>query len=63
MKPNTTPIERAFELAATGRFSTVAEVKARVSSEGYPIATLTGGTLTKQLRRIIAKYKHDEPLA
>jgi len=60
MKPYTTPIERAFELAQSGQYANVADIKAAVSAEGYAIAPLTGGTLMKQLRGIIAKHRPSE---
>ena len=35
MQPNLSPIERAFQLAATGRYSTVSEIKLQLTREGY----------------------------
>lgn len=53
MDPNRTAIERAFELARTGRFATCQAVKTALSTEGYSVAQITGKTLLKQLRELI----------
>ncbi|HEV7292073.1 hypothetical protein [Devosia sp. RR2S18] len=53
MEPNKTALERAFELAHSGRFTTSSEIKSAVSEEGYSVAQITGRTLMKQLRDII----------
>ena len=36
MIPGITPIERAFELAKSGRCRTMVEIVARLKAEGYP---------------------------
>lgn len=59
MNTSKTPLERAFELARTGRYMTVAEVKAAMSAEGYGTEQVTGPTLMKQLRGIIAESKEE----
>jgi arginine repressor len=51
--PNVTPLERAFELARSGEFSNVAEIKKRLQREGFETAQVTGATLTKQLNEIM----------
>ena len=43
MQPNLSPIERAFQLAATGRYSTVSEIKLQLAREGYPKSRSRGG--------------------
>jgi hypothetical protein len=49
-------IERAYELAKSGRFRTLTEIRARLRSEGYDDAPahFTSLTLTADLRRTIA---------
>lgn len=53
MKPNVSAIERAFELAQSGNFVTVAEVKHRLHTEGYSIAQVDGPLLHKQLLNVM----------
>ena len=53
MEPNKTALERAFELARSGRYATSQAIKAAVSAEGYSTTQITGRTLMKQLREII----------
>lgn len=57
MKPNTTALERAFELARSGKFANVSEVKSVVAREGYPMNQLEGPALTKQLRALIKAHR------
>ncbi len=55
-----TAIERAFILAASGRVSTLKEVRETLRSEGYSDeGQLYGGTMQKQLMKLIAKAKAD----
>ena len=62
MEPNKTALERAFELARSGRLSTTYAVKSAVGAEGYPVSQITGRTLMKQLREIIqANQSSAEP--
>jgi hypothetical protein len=49
------PIERAFQLARSGKFSALGDVKTRLKSEGYSVATVDGPTLAKQLRDLIKR--------
>jgi len=53
MKPNLSPIERAFELARSGQCQSIGEVKTALKAEGYDVSTITGGVLSKQLRQLI----------
>ena len=55
MKPYVTSIERAFELAATGRFTTVSEVRDRLRNEGYTTDCIVGLNLCNQLKSSIRK--------
>ena len=49
MKPNVSTLERAFELAATGLFSTVTKIRLRLAREGYQHEQIEGPELAKQL--------------
>lgn len=53
MDQNKTPLERAFELARSGRYQTVSEVKRAVAAEGYAISQFDGPLLLRQLNEII----------
>jgi hypothetical protein len=53
MDPYTTPLERAFELARSGKVATVIEIKKQLRAEGFDVAQITGTTLTKQLNTLI----------
>lgn len=52
-----TALERAFELAKSGKFATPGEIKEALRGEKYSIETVTGGALTKQLRGLIASSR------
>lgn len=53
MEPHKTAIERAFELARSGRYQSVSEVRKAVSDEGYFQQALSGTSLSRQLTAII----------
>ncbi len=53
MQPGKGAIERAFELARSGRFTSLGELKSAVSKEGYQADQLHGPSLGKQLREIM----------
>jgi hypothetical protein len=55
-RPND-PIARAFELATSGKFSSMTDIKSRLKSEGYSVATMDGRSLLKQIRAIIKNSK------
>ena len=54
MDHNVTALERAFQLAKSGICESVADLKNRLRSEGYATTKVVGGSLTKQLRALIA---------
>lgn len=53
MKPGISAIERAFDLARSGKFSTLAEIKQAIKREGYAADQLQGPMLARQLRGIL----------
>lgn len=53
MDQNKTALERAFELARSGRFQTVTELKKLVIREGYQASQLEGSQLSRQLAALI----------
>jgi hypothetical protein len=55
--PSRTAIERAFELAQSGRFSSATQLRQAVSAEGYSAAQITGPALMRQLRDLIGAAK------
>jgi hypothetical protein len=52
-----TSLERAFELAKSGQFLTVEEIKKKLKAEGHSGDQLVGKTLIKQLRELIEATK------
>jgi len=54
-------IERAYELAKSGQFRTLTQIRERLRTEGYSDAPshLTSLTLTAELRRLIAASRLD----
>jgi hypothetical protein len=50
---NTTAVERAFQLAKSGRYATVVEIRRTLNLEGYSTHQVTGSTLQRQLRALI----------
>ena len=57
MDPNVSTLERAFQLAATGLFSTVSEIKLKLMREGYQYEQVEGPQLQRQLTDAIAKAR------
>jgi phosphohistidine phosphatase SixA len=48
-----TPLERAFRLAKSGSYASVADIKRRLTAEGYAVTHVTGRTLSTQLLALI----------
>ena len=48
-----TILERAFQLAKSGKCATVGDIRSALSREGYLEDTLTGPALHKQLRELM----------
>ena len=46
-------LERAFELAETGNYKSVEEIRRRLSQEGYFTHQILGRTLSQQINKII----------
>lgn len=54
MDSKVTALERAFQLARSGRMTTVEDIKKRLKQEGYDERVVDGGrSLTTQLRGLI----------
>jgi hypothetical protein len=53
MDQSVTALERAFQLAKSGKCSSLADLKKQLRAEGYSIAQITGRTLAKQLMALI----------
>jgi hypothetical protein len=52
-----TPLERAFDLARTGDYSGVAEIRKQLKSEGFDLRTIEGPSLIRQLKGICVAAK------
>jgi hypothetical protein len=50
MSHRPTPLERAFELARTGEYASVGEIKLQLSKEGLAHGQIEGPVLVRQLR-------------
>jgi hypothetical protein len=59
MESNVSALERAFDLARSGKYKTVSDIRCRLKQEGYWDAQLSGPGLLKQLRTIIAHVEED----
>jgi hypothetical protein len=53
MDHSVTALERAFQVAKSGKCSSIADLKKQLRAEGYPIAQITGRTLVRQLEALI----------
>ena len=53
MDENTSVLERAFELAKSGKYPSVEDIERRLLPEGYSIEQVTGRQLKIQLRALI----------
>ncbi len=52
-----TALERAFELAGSGRFVRVGEIKRALAAEGFSVDQITGRILSRQLQDEINKSR------
>lgn len=50
-------LERAFEMAKSGRCQSVADVRNALKAEGYDARQIEGGVLSKQIRAEIKKAR------
>jgi hypothetical protein len=56
-----TIIERAFELARSGKYTTVSELRDALQAKGFDPRRLQGPSLQKQLRQVCADAKKSGP--
>lgn len=62
MDYHVTTLERAFQMARSGQFASVADIKKQLKAEGFSLAQITGPTLGKQLKELIrAAQSEAEP--
>lgn len=57
MDQTKTALERAFELARTGRFARASEIAQAISKEGYSATQLEGPSLRRQINALIKDAK------
>ena len=50
MKANVSALERAFQLAESGRYASTQDIRRRLAAEGYDSRVLAGPALLKQIR-------------
>jgi hypothetical protein len=60
VEPNTTALERAFQLAKSGNVATVDALRRQLKAEGYLDFKVTGKALTTQLRALIQASQKPE---
>jgi hypothetical protein len=53
MNDRPTTLERAFDLARSGQFASVQEIKKKLGTEGFYIDQINGPLLSKQLNALI----------
>jgi hypothetical protein len=53
MDPTKTALERAFEMAKSGKFRSVTELRYALNSEGYAGSQIDGRLLARQLQVIM----------
>ena len=53
MDHSITALERAFQLAKSGDYASVPDIKKRLIQEGYSVAQITGRMLSNQLLALI----------
>jgi len=59
--PRATPLERAFELARSGKYRSVGEVRAQLKLEGLSDEQIYGNSIVKQLRELCIKSTPPAP--
>lgn len=52
-----TCIERAFDLAQSGKYDKAADIRETLKREGYNIAQIQGPAMQKQIRNLILSAK------
>ena len=57
MDGSKTALERAFELAKSGKVASVTHLRAQIKNEGYTHQQIDGPVLGRQLRNLIAKAR------
>jgi len=57
MDPNVSTLERAFALAASGRFHKVSDIRLQLHREGYNYEVVQGPVLAKQLGEAMEKAR------
>jgi hypothetical protein len=55
MDPNTSVLERAFEIAKSGCCRSLQDIRRQLSREGYVADTVTGPLLEKQLKELMSR--------
>ena len=48
-------VERAFQLASSGKFESVAQIQRQLSREGYDGTRISGPILVRQIKKLISK--------
>ena len=57
MDQTLTALERAFQMARSGDYASVEDIKRRLSAEGYSASQVSGPMLAKQLLALIKEAR------
>ena len=63
MESNKTALERAFELARSGRYLRLGHLLQRLNDEGYSDQQVTGPAIRKQLNQAIKESRSRPPFS
>jgi hypothetical protein len=63
MNNRPTALERAFQLAGSGRPKSIDDIRRELAKEHYPSGQITGNTLRKQLLALIQEAQCTRPLS
>jgi hypothetical protein len=63
MNSEVTALERAFQLAKSGKYLSMSEIRKKLKKEGFSLVQIEGGALTKQLRELIKSSRENKPNA
>jgi hypothetical protein len=63
MGPHLTALERAFQLAGSGRSNSIDDIKQELKKEHYSTGQITGNALKKQMLALIRAAHASRPTA
>jgi hypothetical protein len=61
LRPTATALERAFDIARSGRVSSMAELRQTLKAENYALTQLSGPSLARQLTALMRDANRGAP--